>query len=122
MTCLGILALLNILSQLGDCSLLFISDPKGVDGISGRVESIGTGMTVSAAVTSDGDAYVWGCGITGQLGKGEDEEDEFLPHLLKTKRLEKCDVQMVSFGGQHAGLVAKPKSASAVEAPAQQKK
>ncbi|QDZ17650.1 regulator of chromosome condensation [Chloropicon primus] len=96
----------------------FVSEPNFAEGISGRVESIGTGMAVSGAVTVEGDAYVWGYGTTGQLGKGEDEEDEVLPYLLKTKRLAKADVQMISFGGQHSGLVAKPKATS--EEPAQQ--
>jgi len=96
----------------------FVSEPNFVDGISGRVESMGTGMAVSGAVTSEGDVYVWGYGTVGQLGKGDDEEDEVLPYHLKTKRLEKSDVQMVSFGGQHAALVAKPKSAAAMAAPA----
>lgn len=91
----------------------FISEPNFCEGISGRVESIGTGMAVSGAATSEGDVYVWGYGTTGQLGKGEDEEDEILPYLLKTKRLSKVDVQMVSFGGQHAGLVARPKTLAA---------
>ena len=103
----------------------FISEPRCVDSISGRVVDIGTGMAVSGAVTSDGDAYVWGYGTTGQLGKGgDDEEDEILPYLLKTKRLAKCDVQMISFGGQHAGLIAKPKesTSTAMDAPDQQKK
>ncbi|WZN61323.1 regulator of chromosome condensation [Chloropicon roscoffensis] len=86
----------------------FVSEPNYCEGISGRVECIATGMAVSGAVTTDGDAYVWGYGTTGQLGKGEDDGDEILPYLLKTKRLAGKNVTWLSFGGQHAGLVAGP--------------
>ena len=100
----------------------FVSEPNFCEGISGRVESIETGMAVSGAVTTEGDVYVWGYGTTGQLGKGEDEEDEILPYLLKTKRLAKANVQTISFGGQHAGLVAKPKAAAETQESPQRKK
>ena len=84
----------------------FVHEAEPVAGITGRAASVATGIAVSGAVTTDGKAYVWGYGTTGQLGKANDEEDENLPYLLATKRLKRMSVIKLSFGGQHSALIA----------------
>ena len=65
-------------------------------------------MSTSAAVMESGSVYVWGFGETCQLGKGKDEADELLPVKLKSnKHFSGTTAVKVSFGGQHAAMIAK---------------
>ena len=53
-------------------------------------------------MTDDGDAYVWGYGDLGQLGRGSDQSDALTPvRLAPTKAMGGKRVVDVSFGGQH---------------------
>ena len=46
------------------------------------------GPEVSAAVGSDGRAWLWGFGTNGQLGNGNDDADKETPSLLRGKALQ----------------------------------
>ena len=46
------------------------------------------GPEVSAAVGSDGRAWLWGFGTNSQLGNGGDDSDKEIPSLLKGKALQ----------------------------------
>lgn len=43
---------------------------------------------MSAAVGSDGRAWLWGFGTNSQLGNGNDDSDKEIPSLLKGKALQ----------------------------------
>ncbi|XP_069698532.1 regulator of chromosome condensation isoform X2 [Periplaneta americana] len=68
---------------------------------------ISCGSIVSFAVTDSGELYAWGMGSNGQLGTGN-EDDVYVPQLMKGKQLESRSVLRVSGGGQHTVLLAKP--------------
>lgn len=78
------------------------------------------GLAVSGAVSDDGAAYLWGFGTNNQLGKGDDDGDELIPHrLAETKRFSGRAVVQLEFGGQHTMLLVVPKQANgAAPAPA----
>ena len=63
-------------------------------------------LTVSGQLS--GEAYAWGYGDLYQLGRGKDDSsDAFAPEKIKaTKKMEGKRVAALSFGGQHAALVA----------------
>ena len=71
------------------------------------MSQIAAGMNVSGCCSSDGGLYLWGSNVNYQLAKGEDEEDSLVPDKLRrTKVFGFRDVYSVSFGGQHAALLA----------------
>ena len=79
----------------------------GLDGV-GRIVAVAAGSSGSnAAVTADGEAYVWGyCGVEGLLGRGDDCDDAHVPERLNpTRAMAGKSVVAVSFGGQHAAAL-----------------
>eukprot|EP00929_Paragymnodinium_shiwhaense_P029143 TRINITY_DN16772_c0_g1_i1.p1 TRINITY_DN16772_c0_g1~~TRINITY_DN16772_c0_g1_i1.p1 ORF type:complete len:946 (-),score=266.38 TRINITY_DN16772_c0_g1_i1:108-2945(-) len=65
------------------------------------------------ACTEAGDVFVWGCGLTHQLGnrprdvtkpddKDEDPDDELRPYCISSKQLEKRFVLLADGGAQHS--------------------
>ncbi|KAK4873366.1 hypothetical protein RN001_015395 [Aquatica leii] len=70
-----------------------------------KIVSVCCGSATSFSVTETGDLYGWGMGTVGQLGTGE-EEDCFVPTLIKSKQLIDRQVFKVSSGGQHTVILA----------------
>lgn len=70
---------------------------------------VAAGSAQSFAVTESGQLYSWGMGSTGQLGTGE-EDDEEEPTLVKGKQLirEEKQIIRVAGGGQHTLALAIP--------------
>ena len=67
------------------------------------------GGSNSGAVTASGDAYLWGYGELGQIGRGDDQSDALTPErVVPTKNMKDTRVAAVSFGGQHAALLCVP--------------
>ena len=95
--------------------------PTLVDGIDegSKVTCIGAGMNVSGCCTEDGSLWLWGSNVNYQLAKGEVEEDAIVPEKMKrTKTFGYRPVHDVSFGGQHAALLAGPQGEAPAPAPA----
>ena len=64
------------------------------------------GMGNGACITDEGEAYVWGYGDVGQLGRGDDQADAATSERLKpTKAMAGKQFSAVSFGGQHAAVL-----------------
>ena len=78
----------------------------GLDKI-GRVVAVAAGSSGSnAAVTADGEAYVWGYGNEGNLGRGDDCDDAHVPErLVPTRAMAGKKIVAVSFGGQHTAAL-----------------
>jgi regulator of chromosome condensation len=71
--------------------------------------AVAAGASVSGAITESGEAYVWGYGDLGQLGRSENESDAMTPERLRpTKKMGGDAVSALSFGGQHAALICVP--------------
>ncbi len=60
----------NGVGQLGNGKTLPSSAPVDVEGLSGGVTSIASGLSHNCAVTSAGGLKCWGIGSSGQLGDG----------------------------------------------------
>jgi len=80
------------------------------DGLSaepGGAVAVAAGTNVSACVTASGNLYAWGSNVSGQMAKGGDEGDCAAPaRVRRAKAFGQRPVRGVSFGGQHAALVA----------------
>ena len=83
-----------------------VATPVGEVGAGCR--GVACGTAVSYALGEDGGCYSWGMGTNGQLGTG-DEEDVWIPGMMKSKQLEGREVLAVSSGGQHTVMIAKDK-------------
>lgn len=86
-------------------------EPKVVDGGEGLDEekpvSLAAKSNISACVTEEGNLWLWGSNVNYQLAKGDDDEDNVVPHRMRrTKVFGTRKVVQVSFGGQHAALIA----------------
>ena len=58
--------------KLGHCSRLSCEKPRLVEALKAkRVRDIACGSSHSAAITSSGELYTWGCGEYGRLGHGD---------------------------------------------------
>ncbi len=58
--------------KLGHCSRLSSDKPRLIEALkSKRVRDIACGSSHSAAITSSGELYTWGCGEYGRLGHGD---------------------------------------------------
>ena len=80
-----------------------------VAGIPARATGVVAGGSNSGAVTASGDAYLWGYGELGQIGRGDDQSDALTPErVVPTKNMKDTRVAAVSFGGQHAALLCVP--------------
>ena len=76
-----------------------VLSPKLVTTIPRRIRMVSVGLHHSAAVTVNGDLYVWGSGINGQLGTGA-IETRLLP-----VRLDLPPISLVSCGQVHTMAV-----------------
>jgi len=87
---------------------------KFLSGIS--VSVIACGSWHSAAVTTTGQLYCWGCGEAGQLGNGKDslpdEVSQCLPRLVRHLLGKEC--QFVACGIQHTMAIIKAKRSSKI--------
>ena len=64
-------------------------------------------MNVSGCCSADGGLWLWGSNVNYQLAKGEVEDDALVPEKLRrTKTFGFRSVYSLSFGGQHAALLA----------------
>lgn len=89
------------------------SSAEHVVGVSKKATKVVAGGSTSACVTDDGDAYVWGYGDLGQLGRGSDQSDALTPvRLAPTKAMGGKRVVDVSFGGQHTAALCLPPKGS----------
>lgn len=80
-----------------------------VTGIAGRAVAVTAGSSTTGCVTDSGEAFVWGYGDLGQLGRGDDQSDAMTPEKINpTKSMGGKRVAALSFGGQHAALLALP--------------
>ena len=69
--------------KLGHCSKLSLDKPRMIEALRNkRVRDIGCGSSHSAAITSSGELYTWGCGEYGRLGHG-DNVTQLRPKLVK---------------------------------------
>ena len=58
--------------KLGHCSRLSCEKPRLVEALKAkRVRDVACGSSHSAAITSSGELYTWGCGEYGRLGHGD---------------------------------------------------
>ena len=58
--------------KLGHCSKLSVEKPRIIEALRNkRVRDIACGSSHSAAITSSGELYTWGCGEYGRLGHGD---------------------------------------------------
>ncbi len=78
---------------------------KGIDNnkpmkIMDNVISVSLGYYHSAAITADGDLYVWGANYCGQLGNGTFEDSSTPVKIME-------DVASVSLGGAHSAAITK---------------
>ena len=86
-------------------------EPREVTGLP-NIRSLRCGGHHMMASSADGDVFVWGCGLTHQLGNRprdvqnpldieEDPEDELRPYRISSKQLEKRFVMLADGGAQH---------------------
>jgi len=80
-------------------------NPGKVAGLDGAAVCVAGGLSVSGAVTARGTLFAWGTGGDGLLAKGDDEADEHLPRAVGDAAGHPHVVN-VSFGGQHAAMLA----------------
>lgn len=58
--------------KLGHCSRLSCEKPRLIEALKAkRVRDVACGSSHSAAITSNGELYTWGCGEYGRLGHGD---------------------------------------------------
>jgi regulator of chromosome condensation len=71
------------------------------------VVSVACASSVSGAVTSDHQAFLWGMGTCCQTGVGGEhaDEDVLTPHLLEGQKLKTGSVFCLSIGGQHTAVI-----------------
>ena len=67
-----------------------------------QVEMVSAGGAHAACVTTDGLVYTWGCTMLGQLGIGDEDNDEtveeYVAHCLSTASFGNCRARMVACG------------------------
>ena len=69
--------------KLGHCSRMSIDKPRLIEALKNkRVRDIACGSSHSAAITSSGELYTWGCGEYGRLGHG-DNVTQLRPKCVK---------------------------------------
>ncbi|XP_039264808.2 uncharacterized protein LOC120340578 [Styela clava] len=89
-------------SQLGVDDIDSSNLPLEVNVVNnGAIKQIGAGADFSVALTSDGDIYVWGSNVEGQLGLGSEVNEAIKPTLLKTIN----QVKYVACGYYHMAAV-----------------
>ena len=101
-------------------------EPREVTGLP-NIRSLRCGGHNMMATSEDGDVFVWGCGLTHQLGNRprdvqnphdieEDPEDELRPYRVSSKQLEKRFVMLADGGAQHTVELAWDTSYSKLQA------
>ncbi|RWS12697.1 E3 ubiquitin-protein ligase HERC2-like protein [Dinothrombium tinctorium] len=87
--------------RLGHGNELNYDQPKQIKSLVEKsVTKIVVGNSYSAAITSNGELYTWGCGSYGKLGNGS-SEDVFVPTLVTAlKDFQVIDVSL-GFGDAH---------------------
>ena len=101
-------------------------EPREVTGLP-SIRSLRCGGHHMMATSEDGDVFVWGCGLTHQLGNRprdvqnphdieEDPEDELRPYRVSSKQLEKRFVMLADGGAQHTVELAWDTSYSKLQA------
>ncbi|MGC2873387.1 fibronectin type III domain-containing protein [Ihubacter sp. mB4P-1] len=71
-----------------------------VDGTGPKIQSISLGEEYSGAITKDGNLYMWGDNLYGQLGD-DTEEDSIIPKKIMS------NVQSISLRFRHSGAITK---------------
>ncbi|KAI8474714.1 MAG: regulator of chromosome condensation 1/beta-lactamase-inhibitor protein II [Monoraphidium minutum] len=97
------------------------SDKQGpfpIDAADGLGEEavfgVAAGTNVSAAVTRQGNLFLWGSNVNLQMAKGGDEDDNALPaRMRRHKAFGQRRVMAAAFGGQHGVLLASEEEAPA---------
>ena len=77
-----------------------------------RIINISCGNVHSAAVTSNGHLFVWGCGDSGRLGLGKGVKNVFVPTQVTSLAGAGVKVAQVSCGSSHTAIVTRAKSKS----------
>lgn len=90
--------------KLGHCSRLSCEKPRLIEALkSKRVRDIACGSSHSAAITSSGELYTWGCGEYGRLGHG-DNVTQLRPKQVKALASQR--VVQVACGSRDAQTLA----------------
>ncbi|XP_011097039.1 ultraviolet-B receptor UVR8 isoform X2 [Sesamum indicum] len=93
---------LNDFGQLGiSDSQNYTTEPHRVSRIPKKIIKIAAGYHHSAAITVDGELYVWGKNANGQLGLGKKAE-KIIPLPRKVECLDGVAIKMVSLGFEHS--------------------
>jgi regulator of chromosome condensation len=66
-----------------------------------NIVDIAANTNTSYAINKEGKCFSWGTNYSKQLGQ-DDEEDYYVPTLVKSKQLDSRQVYSVSIGGQHS--------------------
>ncbi|KAL0300268.1 UNVERIFIED_CONTAM: Ultraviolet-B receptor UVR8, partial [Sesamum angustifolium] len=82
-------------------SLFSSKEPHRVSRIPKKIIKIAAGYHHSAAITVDGELYVWGKNANGQLGLGKKAE-KIIPLPRKIECLDGVAIKMVSLGFEHS--------------------
>ncbi|XP_073294968.1 ultraviolet-B receptor UVR8 isoform X2 [Primulina huaijiensis] len=92
---------INDFGQLGVSDSNSYTSPLRVSGIPSRVVRISAGYHHSAAVTVDGELYIWGKNANGQLGLGKKAE-KIIPVPVKVQCLDGVTIKIASLGFEHS--------------------
>ncbi|KAI3472760.1 hypothetical protein Pfo_031077 [Paulownia fortunei] len=93
---------LNDFGQLGISeSQNYTTEPLRVSSIPKRIIKISAGYHHSAAITVDGELYIWGKNANGQLGLGKKAE-KIIPLPRKVECLDGVAIKTTSLGFEHS--------------------
>ena len=70
-----------------------------------KVKQVSCGNSHSAAVTVNGDLYMWGCGDSFRLGLGKETDTRHTPTLVKTLQVAGVKISEVSCGCTHTAAI-----------------
>mgnify|MGYP001184691533 FL=1 len=78
--------------KLGHCSRLSCEKPRLIEALKAkRVRDVACGSSHSAAITSNGELYTWGCGEYGRLGHGDNVTQ------LRPKQVKKINMSSAAY-------------------------
>eukprot|EP00927_Polykrikos_kofoidii_P037863 TRINITY_DN32069_c0_g1_i1.p1 TRINITY_DN32069_c0_g1~~TRINITY_DN32069_c0_g1_i1.p1 ORF type:complete len:951 (-),score=173.80 TRINITY_DN32069_c0_g1_i1:89-2848(-) len=94
-----------------------LTRPRAIIGSLPPVRTVRCGGNHTLACTDEGDVYVWGSGVSHQLGNrprdvddphdvAEDPQDELVPYLISSKRLQGRFCLLADGGAQHSVVIA----------------
>ena len=83
--------------KLGHCSRLSCDTPRLIEALkSKRIRDIACGSSHSAAISSSGELFTWGCGEYGRLGHGDNASQWRPKQVMNLKQaLFLCNICMV---------------------------